>query len=79
MAFIQYLLVRWAKRKIRGYIMWKFAGEVFKGAVRHALTGVGLVAVNAGYASEDELTSAIGAAGVLAGFAWSVFRKWRRA
>ena len=55
-----------------------FGIEVLKGAVRHALTAFGLVAVNAGYASEDEVQAAVGALVTLVGFGWSVYRKWAR-
>jgi len=75
---IETLAVLWIKRKVRKLLMKKLAIEVFKGALRHSLTAFGLLFVNSGLAAQDDVNAAVGAVGILLGFAWSVFRKWRR-
>lgn len=55
-----------------------FLFEVVKGGVRHGLTAAGLVLVNGGLATQDEVNVAVGAVMTLVGFGFSVYRKWRR-
>jgi len=52
--------------------------EIGLGAVRHLLTGLGLVFANTGLATGDEVQAAVAALVTLVGFGWSVYRKWRR-
>jgi len=59
--------------------MGGFAIEVVKGFVRHTATAGGVFMVNAGLASQEQVTAAVGAIVTLVGFFWSGYRKWRRA
>lgn len=55
-----------------------FIWEIVKGTVRHSLTAAGVVFVNAGVATSDEVNMAVGALMTIVGFGFSVYRKWRR-
>lgn len=55
-----------------------FIWNTIKGAVRHGLTAGGGVLVSNGLATQDEASSAVGAAMALVGFGFSVYRKYRR-
>lgn len=61
-------------REMNGNLIW----NIVKGAVRHALTAGGGVLVSAGFASQDEVSAAVGAVMTLVGLGFSVARKWMR-
>lgn len=53
--------------------------EIFLGALRHAMTGLGLFAVAGGYADDAAQWQVFVSefVGIL-GFGWSAYRKWSR-
>ena len=53
--------------------------EIALGLARHALTGLGSIAVSRGYVSADQMQTATGAIIVLIGVGWSVWDKVKKA
>jgi hypothetical protein len=53
--------------------------QILLAALRHAIGALGGALAGQGLATRDENEAALGAAGILASYGWSVYRKWKRA